>query len=674
MDDVHMHGMVIDRKNQRVRCKYCNKDMRGITRLKYHLACIRGDVAPCQEVPLDVKAQMGILIREGRQRLKNKSGKFESSRLLRGRNNSTKSIRAFPVPCKDSQAAETMEQKVVNLSPKVMMEKFYDNDTVTESSSFCRRKSEDDSWRHACLCIGKFFYDSGIDFSEANSPYFKSMIDAIVACGSGHAPTPSDLRGWILHEELKTINQRLEDAKSSWETTGCSILLDSWTDNGGRDLLCFIVDCPKVTILLKYIDASDHIKEDELVKTFNGVIEKVGIQNVVQVVTCNTTDYMEVVRERLMEEQKNLFWTHCAVYCIDLMIEEIGIMINMKEVLHNAKLITKFVNSNIQILALMKKHISGRELVCPAKTRSVTDILTLQNIVSEKENLRNMFNSTSWKASTWSSTTIGKEVADLIWKPSFWTSGEEVLKVMIPLIRVLRLAYGDEKRPMGYIYEAMDRAKETIQIDLNYDEAKYLPIWTVVDRIWNNLLHNPLHSAGYYLNPGYFYSDDFFGDAEVAAGLLDCVECLVKDLKVQNLLHLQLDDYRNVKGGFSTQQAIEGRTKFHPVEWWSLYGGHCPELQRFAMRILSQTCSGMRCRQDRGLLERLCTKEKSKIENSLLEDLVLVHCNLQMQRPLSITEDHMDSLLLEKNDWVSDWIMAANRSPKLDCKMNGFGP
>ncbi|KAF3780536.1 hypothetical protein EJ110_NYTH39011 [Nymphaea thermarum] len=129
MDDVRMHGTVIDRKNQRVRCKYCNKDMRGITRLKYHLACIRGDVAPCQEVPLDVKAQMGVLIREGRQRLKSKSGKLESSRLLRGRNNSTNSVKAFPVSCKDTQAAEVMEQKVVNLSPNVMTEKFYDNDT-----------------------------------------------------------------------------------------------------------------------------------------------------------------------------------------------------------------------------------------------------------------------------------------------------------------------------------------------------------------------------------------------------------------------------------------------------------------------------------------------------------------------------------------------------------------
>ncbi|KAF8397598.1 hypothetical protein HHK36_016518 [Tetracentron sinense] len=37
------------------------------------------------------------------------------------------------------------------------------------------------------------------------------------------------------------------------------------------------------------------------------------------------------------------------------------------------------------------------------------------------------------------------------------------MKITAPLVRVLRLVDGEKKPPMGYIYEAMDRAKETIK-------------------------------------------------------------------------------------------------------------------------------------------------------------------------------------------------------------------
>lgn len=37
-----------------------------------------------------------------------------------------------------------------------------------------------------------------------------------------------------------------------------------------------------------------------------------------------------------------------------------------------------------------------------------------------------------------------------------------------PLAKVLRIIDGEKKPPMGYIYEAMDRAKEAIQKSFGY--------------------------------------------------------------------------------------------------------------------------------------------------------------------------------------------------------------
>ena len=61
--------------------------------------------------------------------------------------------------------------------------------------------------------------------------------------------------------------------------------------------------------------------------------------------------------------------------------------------------------------------------------------------------------------------TIGREdgrtIAKLVYTDSFWEGVEEVCAVSEPLVKVQRLVDSD-KLTMGYLYEAMDRAKETI--------------------------------------------------------------------------------------------------------------------------------------------------------------------------------------------------------------------
>ncbi|KAF8402529.1 hypothetical protein HHK36_010614 [Tetracentron sinense] len=46
---------------------------------------------------------------------------------------------------------------------------------------------------------------------------------------------------------------------------------------------------------------------------------------------------------------------------------------------------------------------------------------------------------------------------------TFWNNIIYAMKITAPLVRVLRLVDGEKKPPMGYIYEAMDRAKEVIK-------------------------------------------------------------------------------------------------------------------------------------------------------------------------------------------------------------------
>ena len=46
------------------------------------------------------------------------------------------------------------------------------------------------------------------------------------------------------------------------------------------------------------------------------------------------------------------------------------------------------------------------------------------------------------------------------------------LKLTSPLVKVRRIVDEEKKPPMGYIYEAMDRAKEAIAKSFGYKEEK----------------------------------------------------------------------------------------------------------------------------------------------------------------------------------------------------------
>ena len=56
----------------------------------------------------------------------------------------------------------------------------------------------------------------------------------------------------------------------------------------------------------------------------------------------------------------------------------------------------------------------------------------------------------------------------------------------------------DKKPAMGYIYESMDRAKETIAASFLHKEKHYKKAFKYIDARWDCQLHRPLHAAGFF--------------------------------------------------------------------------------------------------------------------------------------------------------------------------------
>ncbi|OMO83280.1 hypothetical protein CCACVL1_11461, partial [Corchorus capsularis] len=518
---------------------------------------------------------------------------------------------------------------------------------------------EDSSSRQNKKCIGRFVFEAGIDFKVVNSLSFQRMINDIHCPGQTRYNIPScdELKGWILKDEVREMQEYVKKIRQSWASTGCSILLDGWIDEKGRNFVTFIVDCPQGPIYLHSSDISTSVDDvNALQLCLDRVIEEVGAENVVQMIAFSTAGWAGAVGKQFMDRCKTVLWTVDASHCIELMLDKIAQMDEIRGTLETAKSISKFIHGNAIVLNLFRGYSDGHDLIKPTKVRSAMPFVTLENIISEKNNLKAMFASSEWNTSTWASRAEGKRVAEMVGDPSFWKGAGMVVKIALPLINVLSLINGDEQ--MGFIYETMDQMKETIKDGLNSKKSQYMPFWKVIDEIWDGHLHSALHAAGYFFNPKFFYSTDFQSDNEVTMGLLYCVVRMIQNKSAQDNILQQLEAYRYTKGAFQEGSTIQKRTRYSPTMWWSNYGGEYPELQRLAKRILGQTCVGAsKYRLNRSLAEKLLTKGRSPIEQQLLSDLTFVHYNLQLQQQNSelrkgynIVADEIDPM----DEWIVD--------------------
>ena len=105
---------------------------------------------------------------------------------------------------------------------------------------------------------------------------------------------------------------------------------------------------------------------------------------------------------------------------------------------------------------------------------------------------------------------------------------------------------------------------------------------------------------------------------------------------------------------------------FFAAQWWEAFGGQCPQLQKFAIRILSQTCSASRCERNWSVFERIHTKKRNRLEQKRLNDLVFVQYNLRLRRNQLLNKrPDSDPIVLEDIDPTSDWVVES-RAPKFD--------
>ncbi|CAM8910597.1 unnamed protein product [Rhodiola kirilowii] len=150
---------------------------------------------------------------------------------------------------------------------------------------------------------------------------------------------------------------------------------------------------------------------------------------------------------------------------------------------------------------------------------------------------------------------------------------------------------------MGYIDCAIDRAKEAILKGCNNEETKCKTALEIIDKRWECQLHHPLHAAGYFLNLAIFYDDPqgVYANNIIMTAFYDCVERLLRTRTYQDEVLEELPKYISGEGLFTRDFAKIGMKSKSPAEWWKAYGSETPKTTKFAILILSLTCTSTGC-------------------------------------------------------------------------------
>lgn len=175
----------------------------------------------------------------------------------------------------------------------------------------------------------------------------------------------------------------------------------------GQGIINFLLYCNRKVIFHKSVDATTEYHDASYIyRLMDSVVQEIGVEHIVQVITDNGSNFKRA-RELLEQDYQILFWTPCAIHCIDLMMADIDKLDIVKKVVKRVQLLTKFIYNHHWVHGLMRKFFDG-EILEPGATRFATHFLLLKSF-QKKVGLKTMFTSEDWEASRYSSTIEGKE-------------------------------------------------------------------------------------------------------------------------------------------------------------------------------------------------------------------------------------------------------------------------
>ncbi|XP_010510891.1 PREDICTED: uncharacterized protein LOC104787085 isoform X1 [Camelina sativa] len=620
----------------KVKCKFCSRVLNGgISRLKHHLSRLPSKgVNPCAKVRHDVTDRV-------RSILSAKDDPKDSP--LTNTTDKPPQVKPPPsLPPPESDVTLSSASKLFPTSSNLLLPQSSSSPTAQETAE---------------RSISLFFLENKIDWCVARSPSYHFILDAIAKCGPAFVAPP--LKTELLDRVKSEITLQLKETQKEWVTTGCTVIAEAWTDNKSRALINFSVSSPSRTFFHKSVDASSYFKNTKcLADLFDSIIQDIGHEHIVQIIMDNSFSYTGI-SNHILQNYGSIFVSPCASQCLNMILEEFSKVDWVNQCILQAQVISKFVYNNSSVLDLMRKLTCGQDIIRSGVTRSVSNFLSLQSMMKQKARLKHLFNSPEYTPTN-TNKPQSMSCVNILEDDDFWRSVEESVAISEPILKVLR-EVSSGKPAVGSIYELMSKAKESIRTYYIMDENKHKVFSDIVDSKWCDHLHSPLHAAAAFLNPSIQYNPEIKFLTSLKEDFFKVLEKLLPTSDLRRDITNQIFTFTRAKGLFGCNLAMEARASVSPGLWWEQFGDSAPVLQRVAIRILSQVCSGYNLERQWSTFQQMHWERRNKIDREILNNMMYVNQNLKLGRMITL---ETDPIVLEEIDMMSEWVEEAeNPSP-----------
>jgi len=225
-----------------------------------------------------------------------------------------------------------------------------------------------------------------------------------------------------------------------------------------------------------------------------------------------------------------IYMTNCATHGIELLLEKIYDSCFVNNTIQVAKLIVTYIFKLNVSVPLRRVHKRREDYIS-------FEICMLISLLEVEDELQALQVSIITLSTDWGRTHKYKQVGELlkgarfidyaIHCKEFWIRGKKIAQVLQPMLQTLCLVDGDGATS-GYLYEMMERVKDTIMQCHDNTLFPYDRIWEIFNERRNDIIH-PIHAVSAFLNPAYMCSEKFKENVELTNGINFALEHLVDE-------------------------------------------------------------------------------------------------------------------------------------------------
>ena len=526
------------------------------------------------------------------------------------------------------------------------------------------------------------FYSSNIPFAVANSDYFRRAVDLTARLGTPYKPPERHrLSGCLLSETYQRYC--LGPQTIFFENAvdlGFSFCSDGWTGLDGvpilnyccsvnqRDLLLDIQLCEHACtkssdFILAGLEKAAAKLTCDMVKA--GFSREVARKAMVQCITDGAAACAKA-RRQFVSDKPWCFEAHCSLHCLSLFFNDVfSSVLKFSTTSDSLHTVVKYLKGHEKTLLAYNELRKDKEgvpaLYLPSVTRMGGKYKMLQEMGRAKEVIEGVMTHPAVQA--WSSTMklVDKEkfeeIKSSVFNRVLWEDVFEIVEVLSNVYLLLKLADGSTPA-MGKVYarclEVDIALQDAVEAARGERRTWLQTVRQFFAKRWKDL-HNPLHSAGYCLDPEHWGQGQHTQPKLVA----DFKAVLSAWLSPEDVATAMQEWLRIVKkeGIFAQESVFEMAKKLSGTDFYMAHITEIPTLAKVATRVLSQPIAV-------GICERVWSSYgwiQSKLRGKLLPKrgkmLVQVYMALRMRQRAESGMWEPDAFEWVEDDRLfSDWV------------------